>query len=31
MATDPKNTAPPEKPPTAAPAGIPWQDPCLKA
>ena len=31
MATDPKNTAPPEEPPTAAPAGIPSQDPRLKA
>ena len=31
MATDPKNTAPPEEPPTASPAGIPSQDPRLKA
>ena len=31
MATDPKKTAPPEEPPTAAPAGIPSQDPRLKA
>ena len=31
MATDPKNTAPPEEPPTAAHAGIPSQDPRLKA
>ena len=31
MATDPKNTAPPEEPPTAAPAGFPSQDPRLKA
>ena len=31
MATDPKKTAPPEEPPTASPAGIPSQDPRLKA
>ncbi|MDO5624207.1 MAG: hypothetical protein Q4G71_05925 [Pseudomonadota bacterium] len=32
MSQDPKtNTAPPEEPPTAAPAGIPSQDPRLKA
>ena len=31
MANDLKNTQPPEEPPTAAPAGIPSQDPRLKA
>lgn len=31
MATKLKNTQPPEEPPTAAPAGIPSQDPRLKA
>ena len=31
MANDLKNTQPPEEPPTASPAGIPSQDPRLKA
>ncbi len=31
MVTDRNNTQPPEEPPTAAPAGIPSQDPRLKA
>lgn len=31
MVTSSKNTQPPEEPPTAAPAGIPSQDPRLKA
>ena len=31
MVNDLKNTQPPEEPPTAAPAGIPSQDPRLKA